>query len=634
MLFGFECFLRHFLIFVLLILSGGLHAQVFNDTTNTNAANYLNDAYLLNPSASSDLNLENFDLSFDQEGVHSVHGAYVPKHLSYDFTGILKITHNPLLLRNELYERQAALVQDRGVFDLNASLALFERLSLKLQIPITLFQTSNLNFDSGLASRLGLSNGLSSFGFGDISLGAKIRLLRVKPKIATIYRDEGLNLSLLLHGVLPTSMSFYRTGWGFDRGSTFNTVGNTMFRANAKALLSYRRRAFHTHFNLGYVFIPPTLVADAIAFGPRIDLRGALAYDWIPKRTSQLAAKLTRLVTSVELLAQTPDRTPFGLFAPNQVVRDQSWFSTPVEFLGALRWVHPSGLQPEIAVGSAMTQGLGAPDFRVHLGLRYANPGARTRFNYPFEDRDGDGIHDEIDGCPDDAEDLDEFEDEDGCPEDDNDKDGIPDARDLCMNVAGSPENYGCPFEDSDGDSIMDENDRCPEHAGPVMFAGCPDRDSDGIPDIDDECPDVKETINGFEDEDGCPDEGARHVIIHPDHIEVRERIYFDFARDKIKPRSFGLLDEIALSLKAYPNLRIRVVGHTDSEASEEYNQILSEARANAVKEYLIHAGVAPERLESRGYGELIPSADNRSEEGRSQNRRVEFFILNELSSE
>ncbi len=99
------------------------------------------------------------------------------------------------------------------------------------------------------------------------------------------------------------------------------------------------------------------------------------------------------------------------------------------------------------------------------------------------DDRDGDGMSDARDLCPDDPEDLDGFEDADGCPDLDNDGDGIADVDDLCPSVA----------EDRDG---FEEEDGCPD----------PDNDQDGILDFDDHCPNQPETMNGFDDYDGCPD--------------------------------------------------------------------------------------------------------------------------------
>jgi outer membrane protein OmpA-like peptidoglycan-associated protein len=127
-------------------------------------------------------------------------------------------------------------------------------------------------------------------------------------------------------------------------------------------------------------------------------------------------------------------------------------------------------------------------------------------------DRDGDGILDDADACPDKPEDKDLFEDEDGCPDPDNDQDTVLDPLDKCPNTAGPPENEGCPYGDRDGDGIADNSDKCPDD--PEDMDG--DRDEDGCPDIDtdgdgldddvDKCPQQPEDKDQFEDEDGCPD--------------------------------------------------------------------------------------------------------------------------------
>jgi OmpA-OmpF porin, OOP family len=99
--------------------------------------------------------------------------------------------------------------------------------------------------------------------------------------------------------------------------------------------------------------------------------------------------------------------------------------------------------------------------------------------------------------------------------------------------------------------------------------------------------------------------------------------VYFD--SDQAIIRETSALDEAAAILKANPGLTGEVQGHADSTASAEHNQALSEARARAVRDYLIRQGVAPERVAAKGYGEIRPAASNDSVEGRALNRRVEL---------
>jgi OOP family OmpA-OmpF porin len=105
--------------------------------------------------------------------------------------------------------------------------------------------------------------------------------------------------------------------------------------------------------------------------------------------------------------------------------------------------------------------------------------------------------------------------------------------------------------------------------------------------------------------------------------------IYFDYNKATVRAESRPALQRIAGVLQEYPDVRVRIEGHTDSIASEKYNQALSERRAAAVRAALVEYGVADTRIDSVGYGELRPIAPNATPEGRADNRRIEFNVLN-----
>ena len=220
------------------------------------------------------------------------------------------------------------------------------------------------------------------------------------------------------------------------------------------------------------------------------------------------------------------------------------------------------------------------------------------------KDRDGDGVFDHVDKCPDEPEDLDGHLDQDGCPDHDRDRDGIEDKDDLC------------PDEPEDIDDFNDK-DGCPD----------PDNDRDGILDVDDKCPDKPETMNGYLDEDGCPDDGPSNVEVTKDQIVIKDKILFDTGKATIKPVSHAILNAVFQVLKDYPNIKVRVEGHTDSVGSAGSNKKLSDKRAASVRSYLVGKGVADGRLSSKGKGEDNPIDTNRTATGRSNNRRVEFHI-------
>jgi len=315
-------------------------------------------------------------------------------------------------------------------------------------------------------------------------------------------------------------------------------------------------------------------------------------------------------------------------------------------------------------------------------GVAAGNPDVRGFIGIVFEpnigDRDHDGIKDDVDKCPDDPEDYDEFEDTDGCPEPDNDRDGLLDEVDRCPNEPedkdGIEDEDGCPEQDDldrDGDGIKDSVDQCPDDPedkdGFQDKDGCPDpdNDQDGILDVDDlcindpedkdqwqdedgcpdpdndkdrildkadACPNEPETYNGKDDEDGCPDKGR--VVVTSGSIEILDKIYFETNKAIIKPESYPILDAIAATLQGNPDILIvEVGGHADERNTDEYNQKLTQARSEAVKDYFVDKGVDVGRLRPVGYGESKPIDKGHNEEAWSKNRRVEFIILKRASA-
>jgi outer membrane protein OmpA-like peptidoglycan-associated protein len=105
--------------------------------------------------------------------------------------------------------------------------------------------------------------------------------------------------------------------------------------------------------------------------------------------------------------------------------------------------------------------------------------------------------------------------------------------------------------------------------------------------------------------------------------------IQFDFNKATIKKVSYPILDDAAAILTNYPEVSVEIQGHTCSLGKDVYNQKLSEARANSVRDYLIRVHmIESSRLNATGYGEAIPVASNKTEEEREKNRRVDFLIL------
>lgn len=251
-------------------------------------------------------------------------------------------------------------------------------------------------------------------------------------------------------------------------------------------------------------------------------------------------------------------------------------------------------------------------------------------------DKDGDGLLDEQDQCPNEPEDFDGYKDKDGCPDPDNDGDGIPDESDGCPDVAedkdGFQDSDGCPEFDNDGDGIADINDQCKDEAedfdGFQDDDGCRDSDNDDdqIVDVLDQCPNEAEDYDNDQDSDGCPEE-RKLLKFEGDQIKLNEQVFFKFRKATIMPASYPLLDEVAQVLRENPNIHIRIEGHTDDKGSNKFNLKLSRDRAASVRKYLEDKGISSDRMASEGFGEERPIEDNKTEAGRAANRRVEIHI-------
>jgi outer membrane protein OmpA-like peptidoglycan-associated protein len=209
-------------------------------------------------------------------------------------------------------------------------------------------------------------------------------------------------------------------------------------------------------------------------------------------------------------------------------------------------------------------------------------------------DRDHDGVLDDLDGCPDQAEDRDGFADEDGCLDADNDADGVLDADDTCATLAedrdGFADEDGCPDPDNDADTLRDSDDACPNEPGPAETRGC--------------------------------------KMVAEASLLSLEQVQFENNRDTILEQSYPVLEDVRATLEAHPEIEtLRIEGHTDGVGAASYNMRLSRARTSSVASWLISHGVAPARLRALGCGELHTVADDLTPQGRAKNRRVDFQV-------
>jgi large repetitive protein len=317
----------------------------------------------------------------------------------------------------------------------------------------------------------------------------------------------------------------------------------------------------------------------------------------------------------------------------------------PVEGLAELTFRMSRTANLGLALGRGLTDGVGTSNVRGALMFSFI-PGADPIVPLPKKihvegpnDKDGDGVKDKLDACPNEAEDKDMFEDGDGCPDVDNDNDGISDEKDKCALDAEDRDRFededGCPERDNDNDGVLDDQDKCPLAAedkdGFQDMDGCaePDNDGDGIVDKADKCPQEAESINGNNDDDGCPDRGDALVVLSPDRLDLLDNVKFEGSGAKLARGSKNILGQIGATLRAHPELlRIRLTAHVQPSGNPTKDQKLSEERAKAVREWLVDWGIDPLRLQSSGFGGSKPLVDPKSRGAEAINDRFELIVL------
>ncbi len=178
------------------------------------------------------------------------------------------------------------------------------------------------------------------------------------------------------------------------------------------------------------------------------------------------------------------------------------------------------------------------------------------------------------------------------------------------------------PVLDSDNDGVSDANDRCPNSApgAKVDSTGCAivvdgDDDRDGVANSRDVCPNSQ--AGAVVGNDGC----EVKVVIE------LQGVHFDTDKSTLKPESISILDAAVKTLGDHGTILVEVAGHTDSRASDAYNQALSQRRAKVVFDYLTAHGINANRMTWKGYGESQPIATNETADGRAKNRRTELIV-------
>jgi len=549
----------------------------------------------------------------------------VVRHLYPSFGIVLHFQDDPLQLVDRTDEEniRQRIIDHVLKGEVWASVGFFEYLDIGLIMPLVLNQKAGTLITESPEVRQ-----FDDFTTADLRIVPKLRILNP-------IETGGFGLALLVPMSLPTGDS-----------DSYNSEGS--FRIEPRLVVDYQTEG-------GFV------VAANVGFQPRADRR-VLNFQNEDALKWGLGLQIPLIEERLELIGSV-----FGTVGVGADVSAGAGRTMPIEALGGVQVWFDENWLANVGAGGGLTDGVGSPDVRVFLSVGY------TPRKKGVLDTDGDGYPDDTDKCPLEPEDFDLFQDEDGCPEIDNDGDGVLDVSDgkkdatgygACRNDPEDRDNFedadGCPDPDNDKDGILDIADGAPDATG---FGACrdnpedkdlfedgdgcpdPDNDRDGILDVSDGDPDETgfgkcrndpETVNQFEDADGCPDIAPKAVLTETS-IAILEKVYFDFNKATIQTRSYPLLDEVAKILMDNPQVNlIRIEGHTDIIGTKAYNMGLSDRRAKSVMKYLTDKGIDKKRFIAKGYGYDFPIAtcgmckgnDTAMQEGRDQNRRVEFNIL------
>jgi len=615
------------------------------------------------------MDLHLFRPAVDSKGILATNGTDILGHLDFSFGllldagfGILPFQGfvNDATVGDVDAERTNRVVDSFFTGTLQANLGLFNLAVVGVQIPVQVVNGPNQTIPGVYNDAVdGDGNGgLSYQGLGDLTIHGKFRFTRVE-------RDPiGLGGLVLIE--LPTGSTSEFAGDGFAiwpiLAAELRPVRQIRLALNVGARLNFADPATVPVWGrtcpggmgnaTGAIIMGGTCTGGATEAGTNTDYGHLLTFG--------LGAGF-RIADPIEIALDVYGTQSLSAF--------QAEGFNLEALLGLKIFVERNSY---LVLGG----GVGIPNIAGETG-GFQTADIRAMLGFIFEpsigDRDGDGLKDDFDQCPDEPEDFDNFADEDGCPDPDNDRDGILDVDDECPMVPedrdGDADEDGCPEGnegDRDGDGILDEVDECPDDPedrdGFQDEDGCPDpdndqdgildtddlcpndpedrdnfEDEDGCPDpdndqdrildVDDSCPNDPETYNGFEDEDGCPDRGS--VVIEENQIVILEKIYFETDSAVIQQRSFPIIDAVAATLNGNPQIAmLEIQGHADERSSDEYNIRLTRDRAASVVEALVQRGVVRDRMRSGGYGERCPVDPRHNAQAWERNRRVEFKII------
>ena len=492
-------------------------------------------------------------------------------------------------LRGPASATGATVVDHQLVGQVGGAIGLLDRFVVALRLPLVLV-LSGRPADAGLPAMR--DPGVSGAGLGDLAISVRAQLVGDE--------DDTFALALQTEATVPLAEA---------AGPSQDLAGEAGVSFTPELAAELRFAPVRITANLGGRF------------------RQASAYQSLLVQNELTWA----LAVGVDLIEGVLDATLEG-FGASSFRRFGTSTVSPIELLLGVRVRPIAPLYIGLGGGLGLGDAYGNPVFRGVLTVGYADPGVPM----PVEAIEEPTPDDEVPPSSD--------EDVEG-----NTTGALPTesefAEELAVEVPPPSETHVPPPDpadygqlDRDGDRIVDAEDQCvldrEDYDEIVDSDGCPEdnADEDPVLDVDDVCPLTPGVATADAATTGCPE---RAYLDERGAIVITDRVEFASGSDRILPSSEPVLtDVLAILVSAEDVARVRIEGHTDDQGTDRSNIRLSRARAASVRRWLEAHGIAAERLEAWGCGEIHPLVPGRSRAARQSNRRVEFFVVAPMSPE
>jgi hypothetical protein len=508
--------------------------------------------FLVSAAASADpgVDLRSWRPSTDAHSSLATEGVETPGPWSLQFGSWFSFETTSLKV-NETNGTTVSAIGPRVLMEPTVALGIGRRAALGVSLPIVLSQ-------KGEASSLTDGLPTSAQGIGDVAITGKASAILPNPDFG------GLGLAFVSRVQLPTG----------DRNSFISDSGAIV---DVRGLISY---------DLGHLLIFSATAGYRLRFDQHPIYEVTIG-DTIPwGATISLKPKGLGLDPNAHWTWSLEGHGEIGA-VPNTFLKSSK--VSPVMLGASSRYEITKSFWLFAGVETGVTEAIGSPRLRVVFGLGYAPT---------IVDDDQDGVADEVDDCPGLPEDGKGASPHDGCPDYEGEA-TPPEPAPPPPEPPTAPEPPAAPPPpaDADGDGILDDADKCPDQAetknGYEDDDGCPelDKDNDTFLDAVDKCPDQAETFNGFQDDDGCPDEAPKgkpaSLITEGKEKVARLTFVRTIAFEGNEPKEAAAdLRAIAAWLLAHPGTRVRVI--VKPEGKGEPAQKTAEARAQAIAQQLV----------------------------------------------